>query len=115
MKVTIENASPGARGIWKAELDRQSLRRLANPIHQGGQLSVAMVSSPKYDSANRSLQFDLESVILLNMGDSSETLLLDARGAQPQQQTVRRKIHVRENVTGDNHFINELKRVPSIK
>ena len=71
MRVIIEDVFPGAEGIWTAKIDPQRLLRLANPIRQGGKLNVVLVTGPMYIADNNSLQFDLESAILLNLGNSS--------------------------------------------
>ncbi len=113
MRVIVENVSTGAEGIWNARIDPQRLLRLSNPLSQRGRLSVVMVTRPLWDENQGSLQFDLDSAQLLNLGNTFEAIIIDSREKElseglPDQLT---KIQP----TGDRHFIEQLKRLGSVQ
>lgn len=106
MRVTIDKVTPGAKGVWTSSIEPQRLLKLGNPIRQWGCLSVVMVSQPSFE--NHSLQFDLDSAILLNLGNSSEAILVDSR----ESKSVGTKLVLQSNVhthsSGDLRFVKEL-------
>jgi hypothetical protein len=111
MRVSIEKVSPGAKGIWTSEIDPQRLLRLANPIRQGGRINIVMISEPSFDNQKNSIQFDLDSAILLNLGNTSETVLIDSRDGNAIE-TVRKKRVIIHESKGDQKFISELSVLP---
>lgn len=79
MRVIIEDVSLGAKGVWSAEVDPQRLIKLSSPIRQGGQVNVVLISRPSHNATGKTLQFDLDSAILLNVGNTTETIIIDSR------------------------------------
>jgi hypothetical protein len=112
MRVIIEQVSPGADGVWKANIDPQRLIRLANPIRQGGRLNVILVNGPSYDVSTHSLQFNLDSAILLNLGNTFEALFIDSREREVIQPAPTSLVHTQKHSSGDLLFLEELKRLP---
>lgn len=112
MRVIIDEVSPGASGIWTASVDPQRLMKLANPIRQGGSLSVVFVARPSYDVGAHSLQFDLDSAVLLNLGNTFEAVLIDSRDKDVQQSRQITELPTRKESAGDRRFLEELKRLP---
>jgi hypothetical protein len=110
MRVIIEQVSAGAGGIWTASIDPQRLMRLASPVRQGGGLSVLFVTRPFFDEVTHSLQFDLDSAVLLNLGNTFEAVLIDSRDKDIQQPAP--ELYKREISEGDLSFLEELKRLP---
>jgi len=106
MRVTIEKVMPGAKGLWTSSIEPQRLLKLGNPIRQWGRLSIVMVSQPSFE--NQSLQFDLDSAVLLNLGNSTEAIFVDSR----ESDTAASKHAVKQNentkAAGDLRFIKEL-------
>jgi len=113
MKLTIENVSAGSATVWTSQINREDLMKLANPIHQGGFLNIVMISSPFFDAKNKTLQFNLDSMTILNLGESSDTLFIDSLDREPKRKPIRKKITVREKIAGDDRFINDLDRLPN--
>jgi len=112
MRVSIEKVYPSTEGVWTAHIDPQSLIRLANPIRQGGRINIIMVSRPLFDSLTHSLQFDLDSAILLNLGNTAEAVFVDSRENESSRQLSDKPFYVRKQLAGDLHFLEELKRLP---
>jgi hypothetical protein len=81
----IEEVIQGVEGVWTAKIDPQRLIKLANPVRQGNRLNVVMVTRPSYDADTHSLQFDLDSALLLNLGNTFETVLIDSREEELDQ------------------------------
>lgn len=112
MRVTLYEISPGATGIWTANVDPQRLMKLANPIRQGGSVSVVLVARPSYDAGAQSLQFDLDSAILLNLGNTFEAILVDSRDKDVQKSRQSAELPTGEKAAGDRRFLEELKHLP---
>jgi hypothetical protein len=112
MRVTIEKVSSGAEGVWTSHIDPQSLLRLANPVRQGGHINIVLVSRPSYDNRDHSLQFDLDSAILLNLGNTSETIIIDSREGDVSLSTHDVQPNVQKQPAGDSRFFKELKQLP---
>lgn len=106
MRVTIEKVMPGAKGLWTSSIEPQRLLKLGNPIRQWGRLSIVMVSQPSFE--NQSLQFDLDSAVLLNLGNSTEAIFVDSR--ESDTAAAKQAVTQNENTksAGDLRFIKEL-------
>jgi hypothetical protein len=111
MRVTLEQVSQGAVGVWTSVINPQNLLRLGNPIRQGGKVNIVLVSKPSFDNKNNSLQFDLDSTILLNLGNTSEAILVDSR-ENALQQPHGLIATTKKQSDGDVHFLAELKQLP---
>jgi len=112
MRVIIEKVLPGAKGIWTAEIDPQRLIKLANPVRQGGRLSVVMVNHPSYQESESSLQFDLDSAFLLNLGNTSVTIILDSGESDTALPEIEPILGLQSNPPGDRRYIKELDKLP---
>lgn len=112
MRVIIENTSLGAKNVWTAKIDPQQLIKLAKPQRQGGGLSIVMVCQPTYDAENLTLQFDLDSALLLNLGNSHEAILIEdgVTKNKTHQTEIPSTQSIRSN--GDKRFFDELKNLP---
>ena len=119
MRVTVEEVVSGADGVWTVQIDPQRLLRLANPIHQEGHISILMVSKPLFDDQNHSLQFNLDSALLLNLGNTTKAIFIDSaedeilqksKNAQPVLEVSSKCL-----TSGDNLFFEELKRLPELQ
>lgn len=112
MRLSIEAVSPMSEHVWMATIDPQSLIRLAPPSRQGGRLSVALITNPSFDKASRSLQFDLNTFALLNLGRTGETVLLDSREQDAEQPT---QIPARQEPVspGDLQYLKDVAQLPT--
>lgn len=82
VKVTINKVSAGAEGVWTAKVYPQRLIKLAKPIRRGNSRNIVLVKQVSYDENTNELQFDLESAIILNLGNDFETLFIESRKRQ---------------------------------
>lgn len=112
MKVTIEDVSNRVEGVWSTDIDPQRLLRLADPVRQGGRVNIAMVTNPFFDNQNSSLQFDLDTTVLLNLGSSYKTYFIDALSETINQLFSKEDHEVKKFPAGDNQFLEELKVLP---
>lgn len=119
MRVTLENVVSGAEDVWTSHIEPQRLLRLGKPIHQWGRLSIVMVSKPFFDGQNQLLQFDLDSAILLNVGNTTEAILIDSRESKSHhieinsdhiESTITTKVRVYSS--GDSLFHEKLLVLP---
>lgn len=113
MKVLLEKTVQGATKIWTSEVKPNDLLNLSKPIHQQGKLSVLMVENPVYNESSTTLQFDLESAILLNIGSSKEAIIVDAKTCQTQNISNKtpKSTNIRLN-QGDKLYLEELNKLP---
>jgi hypothetical protein len=104
MKVTIDTVETKNEGFWTSRIDPQRLLKLSNPVRQGGQINIVLVTCPFHDKQKHNLQFDLDSVVLLNLGNTFETVFIDSREEQ------RLKGQALTS-SGDSLFLKELGRL----
>lgn len=112
MRVIIEKASSGTKGIWTAEIDPQRLIKLAKPVRQGGRLSVVMINRPIYEESASTLQFDLDSAFLLNLGNTFETVFIDSREKDFIDPSLKPQTKQVDQPSGDRRYLDELTRLP---
>lgn len=112
MRVIIEQVSKGPDNIWAASIDPQRLIRLATPLRQGGRLNVVLVTHPAYDPGSHSLQFDLDTAILLNLGNTFDSVLIDSKEGASGQVMPTPEGSERERAQGDLNFLKDLSRLP---
>ncbi|MGE4519987.1 MAG: hypothetical protein AB7E04_10830 [Desulfobacteraceae bacterium] len=117
MRILLENTIQGANRIWTSKVEpRQLLSLSKKPIHQQGSLSVLMVEDPTFDAPNNTLQFNIESVILLNLGNSSETIVVDSRENKSDAEPKKFTPTPPQNISsGDTNFLKELQKLPQIQ
>jgi len=96
----------GAEGVWTASIEPQRLLKLGNPVRQWGRLSIVMVSQPSFE--NQSLQFDLDTAVLLNLGNTTDAILVDSRESQAVAKEIVLQTNERLKSSGDLRFFKEL-------
>jgi hypothetical protein len=112
MRVLIEEVTQGAKGVWTAKSDPQSLIKLAKPVRQGGSLNVVMVTNPSYDANNHSLQFDLDTAVLLNLGNTSEAVIIHSREEILPLTSLNAEPKKQERPPGDIRYLDALRDLP---
>jgi hypothetical protein len=116
MKVTVDKVTLGTEGVWTVQIDPQRLLRLAKPHHQGGHTSILMISQPYFDEQNHSLQFDLDSAILLNLGNTNKAIFIDSAESEDMQEFEQiqfvQQVDTKKLTAGDRQFFEELKKLP---
>ena len=117
MRIILENTIQGASKIWTSKIEPNQLLNLSKkPIHQQGSLSVLMVENPIFDPLNKTLQFSIDSVVLLNLGNSSETIVIDSREKESKAETNKLDTPISRSVSpGDDGFLKELNKLPTIQ
>jgi transcriptional regulator of heat shock response len=115
MKVILENTTQCANRVWTSKVEPSNLLSLSNkPIHQKGSLSVLMVENPNFDKVNGTLQFNIESLVLLNLGNSLEAIIIDSKNVESTSKDSKIiKSPSQKISSGDDSFLKELDKLPS--
>jgi hypothetical protein len=77
MKMLIEGAVAGINGSWLALVPPHQVAMLGAPKITRGTTSVLLASSPSFDDRTSQLSFDADSVMVLNLGTSPRTFVID--------------------------------------
>lgn len=78
LKVALEGAAACGKSVWLAQLQPHELKLLGSPKHADGERSVLMVSEPTFEASGSRLEFDASRVVVLNLGTTTEAILVDA-------------------------------------
>lgn len=114
MKVSIDGAVRLANDrIWFVGVDPGDLRYLGACQNSIGEVSVVLVANPIYKESQRRLEFEPSSARILNIGNSTKTIIigigLETEISQPGM------IPEPKLKPGDANFIKELKdRIPNL-
>ncbi|MFV0349618.1 MAG: hypothetical protein ACK5JO_13635 [Halodesulfovibrio sp.] len=113
MFVRLENVAEFPSGVWNVQIEPQRLAHLGTPLSQQGNTSVLLIRSPAYDLQRKTIEFSLESVLLLNLGRTSQTFLVDAGLDQEHTALLVGGVPKYEGCGGDKFFLDKLKSLPS--
>jgi len=78
LRMVIDDARRVAPGVWNLRLMPAEIQRLGVTRSSYGARSVLLVESPTYDELSREFQFDGSKVRVLNLGTSSDTVVIAA-------------------------------------
>lgn len=76
--ITAQNASQLAAGIWEFEMPPHQVRFFGECRKTEGQRSILLLANPKYEPKTKSLVFDSEGTVPLNVGSTSATLAVSS-------------------------------------
>lgn len=112
MRLSIEDAEPVADDIWKASLDPSEIRRLGDCQNAYGDLSVVLLTGPVSSEGASRLEFDPRHARLLNVGATSDTVILASTSGETEQTGERGQLatgaRMRMSATGDSRFLDSL-------
>jgi len=80
MQVVFENSLSASQGIWVTEVPPHQLKMFGAPNLSQGTSSILLVTKPDYDEENERLMVEATSVLVMNVGTTNRTLLIDANG-----------------------------------
>lgn len=108
MIVTFENVAYETKGVWKSLIDPLTLRKLDSPIHQCGSVNVVMISKPQFDDRTHSIQFDRDTAVYLNMGNTCETVFVRSIENHCRHAYINTKSEQQRDINGDYAFLLEI-------
>jgi hypothetical protein len=73
--------SPTGCGVWLTGTPPHQIHRLGQPKAAQGRRSVLLASSLSFDAGQRSLVLDADALVVLNVGTTPSTIIVDATGA----------------------------------
>ena len=80
MRMVLEGVKACGGSVWLAELAPQEVRqRLGEPRHTQGRPSVVLLAGLQFDAGPRRLEFDPSGVVVLNLGTTTDVVLVDTR------------------------------------
>jgi hypothetical protein len=77
MKILLDDVVAALNGCWLARVPPHQLSKLSQPLTTRGITSVLLASSPAFDQDHRQLCLDADHVVLLNLGTSPRTFVID--------------------------------------
>jgi hypothetical protein len=77
MKMLVEGAVAGLNGSWLALVPPHQVAMLGQPKITRGTTSILLASSPNFDSNTGHLSFEADSVLVLNLGTTPRTFVID--------------------------------------
>ena len=79
MSITIEEVSKIYEGIWKSNINPVELQTIGLCTKFYGDYNIILINKPYvYDKDKHYLNFSLTSMNILNIGNSNETIIIDA-------------------------------------
>jgi hypothetical protein len=81
MQITFENSISAAIGLWVTEIPPHQLKMFGDPNRADGTSSVLLVTKPSYNEETERLTVQAEDILVLNVGTTARTLVIDANGA----------------------------------
>lgn len=96
LRVALDAELLSDKGIWTAEIPHGEKRHFGRPLASQGDRNVIGVISPEF--ADGTLYFDLANAIVLNEGETEETLILDLADEPASSETL---VH---RLAGDDSF-----------
>jgi hypothetical protein len=77
MKMVFEHTVAGLNGSWLTLVPPHQVAMLGEPRFTRGSTSVLLASSPEFDSTSRHLSVDADWVVVLNLGTTPRTFVID--------------------------------------
>ena len=81
IKLLLEDVSEVAKGVWLTAAPPHQIQRMGQPKTAQGRRSVLLASSPSFDAERRSLVLDADALVVLNVGTTPSTVVIDGIGA----------------------------------
>lgn len=78
LRMVVDGAHRLAPGVWNLRLMPTEIHRLGGTRSSLGSRSVLLIESPTYDEQSREFCFDAGNVRVLNLGTSSDTVVIAA-------------------------------------
>jgi hypothetical protein len=113
MKMLLEGAVAGINGSWLALVPPHQVAMLGQPKTTRGTTSVLLASSPYFDSDTAHLSFEADSVMVLNLGTTLRTFVIDTIvSTDVLESRERRKLQEVEGQSGagDREFLGLVER-----
>ena len=88
MQVIFPDSLSASRGLWLTKVPPHQLSMFGPPNASRGKTSVLLVTEPQFDEEKDQLAVDAGRVLVLNVGSSSRTLVIDADGGELQGESV---------------------------
>lgn len=87
MKLILEGAIASTTSVWLLQMKPQELQLLGPPKHQGGKRNLLLSSNTSFDSDKNRLELDATGITVINVGASTETIVVDIGSPLSQEET----------------------------
>jgi hypothetical protein len=107
MKFLLDEVSEVANGVWLTVAAPHQLTKFDDPKTARGSTSVLLASSPLYDRDKGHLVLDLDGVVVLNVGTTPRTVVLDTIYSTEALEAQQRRVLEESGGPGpgDNEFL----------
>jgi hypothetical protein len=109
MKLLLENATEIAKGVWLTQTPSHQITRIGTPKTAQGRRSVLLASSPAFDLEQHSLVLDADAIVVLNVGTTAATVIIDPTAAEETDAAERGETST-EQGPGDSEFLSMVER-----
>ncbi|WP_018125546.1 hypothetical protein [Desulfovibrio oxyclinae] len=107
MYARLENVTHCSGGVWEVAIEPHRLMHFGSPLDQRGSVSILLIESPVYDNVGNSLEFPLDSAVVMNLGCTSTTVLIDAAKGQADN-AANSSPTSKPTSAGDKRFLEKL-------
>lgn len=112
LKIGLPETTQLEDGIWRCSVEPSELRRLGEPSTEFGDRSVLLVSGAEYDNEKCTLEFNVEDATLLNIGASSDLVVVRSGDPDGQRAGHHQSRPLFRRGSGDRQFLAELLSFP---
>ena len=105
MQMVFTDARELGPGIWGAVAPPHQISVLGHPKSVLGAKSILLVNEPTYDQSSLALRFDAAHLTILNLGTSSEVVIVGLPSASPAKPATPEKLPSDERGPGDEEYL----------
>jgi hypothetical protein len=82
VQIVFSDSLEVSQGLWITKVPPHQLSMFGTPNASRGRTSVLLVTKPQFDEEKEQLAVEAEQVVILNIGNSTRTLVIDADGGE---------------------------------
>jgi hypothetical protein len=112
LSVTADNVAQLALGVWEFEMPPHQIRFFGDCRRAEGARSVLLLSGAQYNAASKSLRFDAEQAVPLNVGTSNRALAISTDTAANRPASAQTAAKPENYGPGDREFLSLVEQLP---
>lgn len=105
LRVTADNVAQCGPGIFAFAMPPHRVRSFGASAPANGSRSVLLIGGCRYDEARKQLEFDLEGTTALNVGTSTQVIVIDSNVGAEASGPSDEQTPVQRHGPGDQHFL----------
>jgi len=112
MIVRIDSVMVGSEKVWSTKVEPRKLVRFGSAVSQKGNISILLVSQPQYSGKDNTLEFCLESAILLNLGETENLVIIHDDAIINNAESEKKRSGMFPLGNGDEVFLKTIESMP---